>query len=291
MESSQKPVQPVDSHPTPPEEAAPASERRAIARDEETPSVGRETSARQISPEQLRAYLALPEIQKRIMTVVRATLKDGPAAHLAEDIAQEANVAMLSAKSRPRAMDTAFGWVSMAARRAVVHSFRRRKIENAWLVPDGDIDEYPSRRPPPPADEWMISRWLARVVRDNATDQETFELLVYKARSEKTYEQVASEHGMTGVALRSRVWTFRNKYQPRWVRWKRALELLLLLGAVAIAVLLWLFSRPKHAEIRPDPTPAVPSIAPTTTATAKEPVFEPSKPTPRPPRRDVPEKP
>jgi DNA-directed RNA polymerase specialized sigma24 family protein len=282
-------VQAADSHPTPQQETAPASERRGVARDEEPPSAEMETPHPQISPEQLRAYLTLPEIQKRIRAVVKATLKDGPSAHLADDIAQEANVAMLTAKSRPRAMDTAFGWVSMAARRAVVHSFRRRKLENTWLVPDGDIDEYPSRGGPPPAEGWMISRWLAWAVRDDATDQETFELLVFKARSDKTYEQVASEHGMTGAALKSRVWDFKRKYQPRWARWKRSLELLLLLGAAAIALLLWLLSRPRHAEIQPDPAPAaVPSIGPTTTATAKEPVFEPAKPTPR---RDVREKP
>jgi DNA-directed RNA polymerase specialized sigma24 family protein len=277
----------IESDPYLGEEPAPSSERRPLPHAEGQRAREKEPAPPQISPEQLRDYLAKPEIQRRILAVVRATLKGGSAAHLAEDIAQEANLAMLKSRSRPRAMDSAFGWVSMAARRAVVHSFRRRRMENTWLVPEGDIDEYPAKGPPP-ADEWMISRWLAWAVRDDATDQETFELLVYKARSDKTYEQVAGEHGMTGAALKSRVWDFKRKYQPRWRRRRQLLELLLLLGAAVVAALLWLLLGRRHAEIGPDPAPPVPSLAPSATASAKEPVFEPSRPTPR---NDVPEKP
>jgi hypothetical protein len=50
--------------------------------------------------------------------------------------------------------------------------------------------------------------------------------------------------------------------------------------------------RQRPAEIQPDPVTPAPSIAPTTTASAKEPVFEPARPTPPlMPRRNVPEKP
>jgi DNA-directed RNA polymerase specialized sigma24 family protein len=215
-----------------------------------------------VTHEELRAYLCRADVQRRIREVVRARLgKDAPK-QLAEDIAQDANVTMLSARALPRSMATADGWVSALARRAVVHHFRRGSCDAKWLDPEGDVDALPADGGEIPRDGWLISAWLAEAVQQNARDEETLELLVYQARTGKKYHEVAADHAITSQALKSRVHEFKKKYEPRWRRRQAMYVLIALLGAALVAIaaaLVWLLVRPAPADIRPDPSRAVPS--------------------------------
>ncbi len=261
MDSSRNSTPLLDSDFLPHEEDAAPSSLRAVP---DLPSAlpANDDARSSISPKELRAFLCRHDVQRRIRGVVRTRLgKDAPK-EVAEEIVQNANLAMLEANSRPRSMATALGWVSIAAARAVIHHFRRGAGDATWLDREADVDDQPGEQGEVPGHGWSISQWLAEAVQQNSPDEETFELLVYKAQTERSYEQVAADHGITSAALRSRVHEFKKKYEPRWRRRQGMYVLILLLGAalVAIAVTLaWLLLRPTPAEIGPDPARIVPS--------------------------------
>jgi DNA-directed RNA polymerase specialized sigma24 family protein len=212
-----------------------------------------------------------------------------------QDVAQEANLRMLGAGALPRSLDAATGWVVTVTRRTVADHLRGKRPDAKWLDPDAEVEQQPGDASDEefPGDGRLLSKWLQWAVRNDDADREILAVLFHKARTEKTYQDLATEYFTTVAALKSRVHAFKEKYAPRWRRVKATLEvLLLLLGAVVVALVAWMLLRQRPAEIQPDPVTPAPSIAPTTTASAKEPVFEPARPTPPlMPRRNVPEKP
>jgi DNA-directed RNA polymerase specialized sigma24 family protein len=245
--------------------------------------------AKGISPKELHVLLGMPDVQSQIRRVVRARLGREAPASIVDDIVQDANLAMLSAPSRPRSMETARGWITVAARRAVSHHFRRGAADAKWLVSDDDddLDEKAAAEATEPADSLLLGTWLAGAVKDDPTDAETLELLLYKARNDATYDRVAADHGLTSDALRCRVNAFKTKYEARWRRHQAVLLLLLLLGAAAIAVAAWALLRTPPAVVVPAPLPSATATAPTApapptaTASAPDTPFEPANPTPR----------
>jgi DNA-directed RNA polymerase specialized sigma24 family protein len=221
-----------------------------------------------VTDAQLRAFLAHPDIQKRVRAIVAARLHGGAPDALRDDIVQQANLAVLTSKSRPSSMDTASGWLSMVTVRAVARHLRADASRRRWLDVKVDIDdeEGPAGAVATDATEtdWLLSRWLAHAVSGSPVDQEVFELIAYKAASGKTYAEVAAEHGTTEHALTLRVARFKAKYLPRYRRRRTGLALAVLTGALTLALLGWLFWRPKPEEAKPPPPrPPVPSaVAP-----------------------------
>jgi hypothetical protein len=187
------------------------------------------------------------------------------------------------------------GWVATVTQRTVADHLRGGRADAKWLKREAEVEEQPGEPEAGtfPGDGRLLSKWLEWAVRDDDTDRETLAMLFHKARTEKTYAELAVEYFTTVAALKSRVHAFKEKYQPRWRRVRLALELvLLLLGALVVAILAWLLLRPAQGEIRPDPAPPVPTLAPSATASAPDTPFEPARPTPPVvPRRNVPEKP
>jgi DNA-directed RNA polymerase specialized sigma24 family protein len=219
-----------------------------------------------ISAAELRAFLAKPDTQKRIRAVVVARVrKDTPDA-VRDDIVQQTNLTLLQSPSRPRSIATASGWVGLVTQRQVANHFRARKAEARWLELDEDSDARPDEtQPAADADRegsWMIASWLAAAVASSPRDQETFELLVYKATTGKTYAQVAADHAMAEKALVGRVVQFKKKYQPRHHRRRAGVALAILAGALTLALLGWLFWYPKPEVARPPPQTPAPSVPP-----------------------------
>ena len=247
-----------------------------------------------ISPAAFRKLLNDSETQKFIRRVVRKRFRDAPE-EVVDDIAQQANLAMV-ADTCPRAMTTARGWIAMVARRAVAAHFRRGKSEKEWLADDVDpgaehdpddadrwIEGTDPTAPVLPqilAEGWLISSWLAGAVANDESDAETFEMLLHKARTGETYEQIAASMNMSGDALRKRVSAFKAKYEPRRRQRDRMMMLLFLLGAATVAIAIWYALRPARVEIRPDDVRPVHSSAPTKAAPTDTP-FEPALPTER----------
>jgi DNA-directed RNA polymerase specialized sigma24 family protein len=218
-------------------------------------------------------------------------------------------------KSPPERLEAMYGWLSTIARRVVADFLTKRNRRKEYEGPmppeqrdeggdetthdDGSGIEAPKvptellfdpresdDEEEAEVDGWLVRQWIARQVENNPRDRETFDILLEYAQGEKTYEEIASERGMTSTALRSRIFEFKRKYVPRYKRWRnRALVWVFLGGVVAVvvaAILLWLLLRP--AAIGPDPSKVPPRPAPVPSATASAPPpFEPAEP-PQPPR-------
>jgi hypothetical protein len=150
--------------------------------------------------------------------------------------------------------------------------------------PDDQVDQATE----PPADGWLISKWLAPLLDESPRDQETYELLVYKARTGKTYAEVAEDHGITVAAMKSRTHELKTRFEPRWRR-RRDRMLLLVLAGVATAVLLvavllaWL-TAPSRPKITPDWGPPTRASAARDASAPPEDAFAPAQ-SATPPRR------
>jgi hypothetical protein len=93
---------------------------------------------------------------------------------------------------------------------------------------------------------WLVSEWLGSILVEKPRHRETYELLLYKARTGKTHEQVATDHGMTVDVLKSRVRALKTAYQPEWRRRQSLAAFLFLSGLAVLAVLGWFLRRPAH---------------------------------------------
>jgi hypothetical protein len=98
-------------------------------------------------------------------------------------------------------------------------------------------------------------------VRKSPRDKETLELLLEKASSGKTYDQIAAEHGMSLTALAARVFQFKKKYLPRYQRDRNRAIVLLLLLAAALALFLWALLHGSQGTHREPNLPPVPSAS------------------------------
>jgi DNA-directed RNA polymerase specialized sigma24 family protein len=253
-----------------------------------------------VSREALREFVAQPEVQERIRTIVAARVGGRAPKAVIDDIVQETNLAILGAASRPRSMETASGWVATVTARAVATHFRRSAAGLRWIEPEADVDEQAAALPETPGEGWLIGEWLAPILREHGRDQETYELLVYKATNEKSHDEVAADHAMTTAALKSRIHEFKKKYEPRWRR-RQAMLLLILFGGVALVVTAgWLVARlirppegPPSAPHGQQIAPVVPPVvAPPVTNSAFDAPFEPAQstkpPSPPPPSPEPP---
>jgi DNA-directed RNA polymerase specialized sigma24 family protein len=283
MDSSGKALLPYDSR-TAVAQDPPSSGRLPVVEDLPT-TAQRAELQRGISPEELRALLAKPETQRRIRAVVTSRLSKGADPSLADDLVQDANLVMLASRLGPRSAASAPGWIGTIARRAVADHFRRGGSDRKWIAPDEvDFDEVPARTEAPD-DDLLLTDWLARAVAGDARDAETLEMLLYKARLDATYDRVAADHGLTPVALRSRVNAFKNKYEAEWRKHRAMLVLLLLLSVaavVAVAAWVWLRSARGAEQNVPNPevptAPTMPTTHPSATASAQDTPFEPAAP-------------
>jgi DNA-directed RNA polymerase specialized sigma24 family protein len=237
-----------------------------------------------VSREALRAFAAQPEVQERIRTIVAARVGARGSKAVVDDIVQEANLAILESPSTPRSLITAPGWVATVTARTVATHFRRSAAGLRWLDSEADVDAQPAEIAEAGEEGWLIAEWLAPILRHHPRDQETYELLVYKAATEKSHDEVAADHAMTTTALKSRIHEFKTKYQPRWRR-RQAMLLAILFGAVAlVALAAWLVVRALRPEPAPHPEMNAP-VAPPPLDSAFDAPFEPAQPT-RPPTPD-----
>jgi DNA-directed RNA polymerase specialized sigma24 family protein len=244
------------------------------------PSNVRLTAA--LSTAELHAFVGDKATQKHLLDVIWKRMGKGAPKDLVEDLVQQASLAMLSAKLGPHSAATASGWASRVAVCTVVDYFRREEVQAKWVDRKTDVENLPpdpDDASGPFAPDWLVTRWLAPLVAGDPRHQETYELLRYKAATDKTLAQVAAEHGMTEGALKSRIHTLKPRYEPQWKRRQQMFLLLLLFAATALAVLAWLLLRPAIPEIGPDIEP-MPRPKATATVTVPEPEpFNQSMPT------------
>jgi DNA-directed RNA polymerase specialized sigma24 family protein len=237
-----------------------------------------------LSPDALRAFLATADVLDHVRAVVVRRLGGAPAA-IVDDLVQDAHVAAMSARVPPRTIATARGWVATVTARVVVNHFRDHAADRQWLDREADVEVQADAAAEPFAEPWLVATWLAQAVAGDARDEETFEMLVYKAQTGHTHEDVARAHGISPGALKARIHDFKTKYEPRWRR-HRDRTVVLWLAAFAIAAasvgIAWWLARPSPPPSAPH-TPT-PTFMPQThaTATPEEP-FTPAESAPRSP--------
>jgi DNA-directed RNA polymerase specialized sigma24 family protein len=247
-------------------DAPPAPERSADA-----PSPG-------VPPRELYAYLSLEATQDRIRQVVRANVPAKTRRDVFDDVVQEANFRALRTKSPPSSRDKLRAWISSVAKNAAIDHFRRDTVKRGWENREVDVEQLPPEAAHAPVlpdeaetEPWMISAWLEKRVAHHETDRLTYDLIVEKAREEKTYEQLAAERGESVAALKSRVHEFKKKYVPLrrrheerrdtflfWLHFGR--DSLLVAAVVAALVLAFLY-RMGLGPFAPEPPPR-PALAP-----------------------------
>ncbi len=222
--------------------------------------------AKGVTDAQLRSLLGLRETQEYIRSVVVGRVrKETPRSDI-DDLVNDANIAALTSKSRPRSMETARGWLGTVTARAVAIHFRRGAKHEKYLELEADVEELAAEPDDDLEPRMSISPWLASQVAGNPRDQETYEILRYKAETGKSHAEVAADHAMTTAALKNRISKFKARYEPQWRARERMILVLLLFGiGVVVAVLAWLLLRPRPTshELQPQGHPLVPALSPT----------------------------
>jgi hypothetical protein len=152
-------------------------------------------------------------------------------------------------------------------------SYLQRGARNQrWLLSERELEPMRAelRDKELPSDGWLVSKWLARAIVGSERDQETLEMLAYGARTAKTAEELAVEHGLTVASFKSRVFHFKHKYEPLLRKRRRAVVTMVALGgALAIGVaaaLVWHGPQPAAAAVAPAATPIAESASATGSA-------------------------
>jgi DNA-directed RNA polymerase specialized sigma24 family protein len=250
-----------------------------------------------ISPHVLRALVGQPAMQKRIRDVVARRLVPGVPPDLVDELVQRTSLAVLETTTwTPRSIETARAWIAGVAVRTVALYFRRESAHRRWINAEVDVVDVEDQAVPAadtPDGGWLVSDWLARAVANDARDQETLALLLYKARTEKSHEQVAEDHGITVPALKNRIHELKRKYAPRWQRRQRMILWLWLGGGALVVasgcVAWWLLHPERPVEPTPPPSPVLTPVEvprPAPVDTRFRPAESAPTPTPAVPRND-----
>jgi len=241
----------------------------------------READARvRVSPEVVRAFLARKETQDLIVGVVRRGLSKKTPRNIVDEIVSDANARAFTTKARPFRESRLPGWLTAVAVSARKDYFRAGAADLKWVNRQAEVDEVAADvdAGEVPADEgeeaaptWLIGPWLEKKVAPHAADRDVYELLVDKAKSDKSYEEIAAERGETVNALTKRVQRFKAKYVPlrrRHNERRHALMLFLRLGgAVALVAAAVLLAYYFYRGVRPAPEP--PDTKPSSSASPR----------------------
>jgi DNA-directed RNA polymerase specialized sigma24 family protein len=224
-----------------------------------------------VTREDFRAFISQPDIRRMYSAMVAEKVPED----WVEDVTQDALEEALKAfeKAPPSRNEVLVVWIATIVRRVVADFTAKRVRRSRWEGPMPDQEASSSLdpggaddaddggdQPPPPLPEASydpredttfdgksVFGWLERQVADVPRDRETFDIILEHGSRKKTYEQLASEHGMTLTALSSRIFEFKQKYVPRYKRERdrnRTVLLVLFFVGLVIAIVLWLMSEP-----------------------------------------------
>jgi len=117
-----------------------------------------------------------------------------------------------------------------------------RQDESGEYVPDEEASAEASHDPEAVdgrVEGLLFRRYLESVVAGDPRDEETYGWLLAWSDDELTYPQIAALAGVSPDHVAKRMQRFKEKYAPRYERWRnRTLLPLLLLGAVLLVVVL-----------------------------------------------------
>jgi DNA-directed RNA polymerase specialized sigma24 family protein len=228
----------------------------------------------------LRAYLSRRDTQRRLRNVVAGALHDQANRALVDDLANEAQMAALTARERAETEASMPAWVDGIARNTAreylreLGKLRRRMVplfdvqeredaaEQAEILAEEDDGRTPVAAPElyvaaiDEAPPWLLASWLRDRTRDHPQERELLDILREKARTKKTIEQIAVERGTTPMAVHQRIQRLRRKYRDGWIEYKRRRDRTMLFFlffglAVALALAWWIWHPRSHTPVEP----------------------------------------
>jgi DNA-directed RNA polymerase specialized sigma24 family protein len=219
----------------------------------------------------VRAFLSRKDVSRWVFRRTKQKLPRDDSEQVAQDALQEC-----VEKARwPESDDPKVLWavVKTVCRRRIADHLEQRRLrkqyegslpgprlrqdpESGEYVPDEDASADPSHDPEafdPRFEGFLLRRYLDSAVADDARDEETYGWLLASTDDELTYPQIAALAGVSAADVGKRVQRFKEKYLPRYKRWRNRTFLpLLLLGTViaVVAIVAFLMLRKKPAPIR-----------------------------------------
>jgi DNA-directed RNA polymerase specialized sigma24 family protein len=170
-----------------------------------------------VSREQVRAYLERWSTHSLIRRVIRTHVARKTPRHVRQDIYSDAYTRMLEAKQPPPSEKAIDGWATRITARAAIDFFRSGASDMRWLRRDVEVEEQRGESPEEeidPEDEWLLTNWLREQVKDDPADRETLEIILLKAKSERTYDDIAADRKTTPAAISNRIYRLKLKYLP-----------------------------------------------------------------------------
>jgi DNA-directed RNA polymerase specialized sigma24 family protein len=257
-----------------------------------------------VTVDELRAYLSLRDTHRRLAGIVAQSVREDRV----HDVVADACARALRSRWLPRRAAMK-GWVDEICRRQIADETRKRKRRARHEGPmpetpvirdetgrpvadpgDAVIDTDPSTDPraeSPVVEGTIARRWMREAVKDDPQDRETFAMMEEWAdadEDEATYRAIAEKYKISESALKKRAQRLREKYEPRYRRWRNGMILLLLLGAT-----LFVFALSKvlprkplpPGDIRPEPSthPVAPVPSVPVKIDPKDTEFMPAQPT------------
>jgi DNA-directed RNA polymerase specialized sigma24 family protein len=243
-------------------------------------------------------FLARPEVMRWVHKRVRAKLPEQDCEQEAQSVLQE----LVEKTKWPDSDEPKVLWavVKTVCRCCIADYLEKRKTRRQYegetpgprkiqdeagdYVVDEENTADPSHDPravEQRTEGLLLRTYLEQAVKEDARDEEVYGWMVAWSDDELTYPQIAELAGLSEDDVYKRVQRFKEKYLPRYRRWRNGMFLLLLLGAVVVCLAWWVLQqmphRPKVEDIRPSPD--VPQLAPSGSATG-EPVEPPPAPEP-----------
>jgi DNA-directed RNA polymerase specialized sigma24 family protein len=221
-----------------------------------------------VSAEVLRATLARKETQDHLVAVIRRSLSKKTPRWIVDEILSNVNTRVLTTLARPYDETRVRGWLTTVAVSVRNSYFRNGAAHARWIHPGADLEEVlPESTDEPIEDDdppsWLIGPWLEKKVASHPEDRAAYDLIVERARSGKSYAELAAERGESVNALTKRVQRFKAKYVPlrrRYNERRHALLVLLKLFGIplvvaGIAVAVYFVARAHKPQPAPAPAP------------------------------------
>lgn len=213
-----------------------------------------------VTPEVLREFLSRLDVHKSVIGSVAKKVSEYYREAVAQDCLEEA----LAAKSLPYAHKDPVAqdkgmqaWLGTLVDRKVAdhHEWLRTRKEHEGEMPTAPVKRDEAGEPIEGDDEAvtdidpshdpraedrrmegiLLKQFLEHAVRGNPRDEETCSWVFAWTDEDKSYEQIAKDAKLTTAAVYSRVHEFKNKYLPRYKRFRNRAILLILLFAAAVA--------------------------------------------------------